>query len=152
MGFYNPYGYYSPQQQQVQQNTQPQPQMQIQNGGFVVVRSEQEVYNYPISLGSCITFKIEGQPIVMEKIMGFSQLEAPRIKRYRLVEEEVQNEPQKSAETETFDAKDINTTIDSLKAEIKAIYGEIEGIKDKLKPTQKATNKKAKEEAVEDDT
>lgn len=152
MGFYNPYGYYSPQQQQVQQNTQLQPQMQIQNGGFVVVRSEQEVYNYPISLGSCITFKIEGQPIVMEKIMGFSQLEAPRIKRYRLVEEEVQNKPQKSAETETFDAKDINTTIDNLKAEIKAIYGEIEGIKDKLKPTTKATNKKSKEEAVEDDT
>ena len=150
MGFYNPYGYYPSQTQQVQQTTQPQ--MQIQNGGFVVVRSEQEVYNYPISLGSCITFKIEGQPIVMEKIMGFSQLEAPRIKRYRLVEEEVQNEPQKSTETETFDAKDINTTIDNLKAEIKAIYGEIEGIKDKLKPTQKATNKKAKEEAVEDDT
>lgn len=152
MAFYSPYGYYPSQTQQVQQNTQPQPQMQIQNGGFVVVRSEQEVYNYPISLGSCITFKIEGQPIVMEKIMGFSQLEAPRIKRYRLVEEEVQNEPQKSADSEVFDTKDINTTIDSLKAEIKAIYGEIEGIKDKLKPTQRVTNKKAKEEAIEDDT
>ena len=150
MAFYSPYGYYPPQQQQVQQNTQPQ--MQIQNGGFVVVRSEQEVYNYPISLGSCITFKIEGQPIVMEKIMGFSQLEAPRVKRYRLVEEEVQQEPQKSTDSEAFDTKDINTTIDNLKAEIKAIYSEIEGIKDKLKPTQRVTNKKAKEEAVEDDT
>lgn len=146
MGFYNPYGYYQPQQQQTQS------QMQIQNGGFVVVHSEQEAYNYPVALGNCITFKIEGQPIVLEKSMGFSQLEAPKLKRYRLVEEEVQNEAPKSTETETFDAKDINTTIDNLKAEIKAIYGEIEGIKDKLKPTQKVTNKKAKEEAIEDDT
>lgn len=63
--------------QQLQQSIQ-QPQ-QIQNGGFMLVPSEDIARSYPVAPGNCVTFKIEGQPIVMEKSMGFSQLEAPRV-------------------------------------------------------------------------
>ena len=80
------------QQMPFQQQAQPQQAnnqtMQIQNGGFVPIRDENMVYSYPVEYGKCVTFKVEGQPIVLEKSMGFSQLEAPKIKRYRLVEEE----------------------------------------------------------------
>ena len=88
---YNPYSYqqYYPQnyQQNYQQQAQPQ-QPQIQNGGFLPAPNENYVNSYPVGAGNCITFKIEGKPIVIEKSMGFSQLESPKIKRYRLVEEE----------------------------------------------------------------
>lgn len=72
---YNPYYPYTPGYNQfvnpvVQQPT-PQSQNQIQNGGFISARSEDEVLNYPVAPGNCVTFKIEGQPIVMEKAMGF---------------------------------------------------------------------------------
>lgn len=67
---------------------QTAPQQQIQNGGFVSVRSEQEAYNYPVAPGNSITFKDEGQPYVYVKTMGFNQMEPPVFKKYRLVEEE----------------------------------------------------------------
>lgn len=67
---------------------QTAPQNQIQNGGFVSVRSEQEAFNYPVAPGNSITFKDEGQPYVYVKTMGFNQMEPPAFKKYRLVEEE----------------------------------------------------------------
>lgn len=67
---------------------QTAPQNQIQNGGFVSVRSEQEAFNYPVAPGNSITFKDEGQPYVYVKTMGFNQMELPSFKKYRLVEEE----------------------------------------------------------------
>ena len=62
--------YYQP-QQPMQQTLQQQPQ-DIQNGGFVSVPNEEIVNSYPVAPGKCVTFKIEGQPIVMEKSMGFA--------------------------------------------------------------------------------
>lgn len=84
---YNPYlanniNYMYP---QMNQPVQPQ---QIQNGGLVSVRSEQEARNYPTAPGNSITFKDESQPYVYVKTMGFNQMEMPTFKKYRLVEEE----------------------------------------------------------------
>lgn len=132
---YNPY--YAPQnyqQQMYQPQTQPQ---QIQNGGFVNVPSEDVIPTYPVALGNCVTFKIDGKPIVIEKIRGFSQFEAPMIKRYRLVEEEKQEEVK--------EATPDNIALDTIRGEIKAIWGEIATLKEPKKPTSR------KKEVVADD-
>lgn len=120
---------------QIQQTQQPQ-QLQIQNGGFMVVPSEDIARTYPVAPGNCVTFKIEGKPIVMEKSMGFSQLEAPRIDRYRLVhEEDVPNDTEKS-QNESKTAGLDNKLIDVIKDEIKDIWGEINKLKDQIEDVE----------------
>jgi len=124
----------------------PASNQQIQNGGFVVARSENEVINYPVAPGNCVTFKIEGQPIVMEKSMGFSQLEAPHIKRFRLVEEDVPQKPSRMPENESFDVENINISIDGLKGEIGEIWTEIEKVKNAISTSnKKIVSKKEKD-------
>lgn len=112
-----------------QQPQQSQPQ-QIQNGGFVVARSENEVLNYPVAPGNCVTFKIEGQPIVMEKSMGFSQLESPHVERYRLVKEEMTKQTEeKPKEENTIDVLAINNSITTLNKEVDSIWSDIKDLK-----------------------
>lgn len=126
----------------------PMNNVSTQNGGFVLARSEQEVLNYPVALGSCVTFKIEGQPIVMEKAMGMSQLETPRIDKYRLVKEPIEK-PQETVQNATIDVEGINTSIDQLRTEIDAIEREIDTLKNNM--TKKAPASK-KKEVIEDDS
>ena len=120
-----------------QQNT-----LQIQNGGFMVIPNEEMVKNYPVAPGNCVTFKIEGKPIVMEKSMGFSQFESPKVDRYRLVKEE----PEEIKEEEVketfndFDYEEIRTDIDKL-------WGAIDEIKSTIdKPTEKPTTSRRKKD------
>lgn len=117
----------------------PTSNQQIQNGGFVVARSENEVINYPVAPGNCVTFKIEGQPIVMEKSMGFSQLDKPHVKKYRLVEEEIEENNANIPKQDVIDLVPINSAIDGLKGDIKAIWDEIEALK---APVKKPTKRK----------
>jgi hypothetical protein len=102
----------------------------MQNGGFVSVRGENEVFNYPVGPGNCVTFKIEGQPIVFEKSMSLSQLEAPKIKKYRLVEEE--------ALSNTIPPD--TDALEKVEDEIKALWGEINALKEQ--PKKSANRKK----------
>ena len=113
--YFNPYQQYYP---QTQQNYQQQTQMQ--SGGFVSIPNEDMVASYPVAPGNCVTFKVEGKPIVLEKSMGFSQLEAPKIEKYRLVKE---GDPE---EDNSF-SKDV----DSIRSDIKKIWGEINAIKNR---------------------
>jgi len=76
-----------PQMQQIQQGF-AQNQNQIQNGGFVTVRSESDARNYPVAPGMSVTFKHETAPYCYTKTMGFNQFEAPRFEKFRLVKEE----------------------------------------------------------------
>ena len=117
--------------QQQSQNYQQQNQ-QIQNGGFMVVPSEDMARTYPVAPGNCVTFKIEGKPIVMEKSMGFSQLEAPRIDRYRLVREEDAPNEQNLPQNELKNTSTENETINELKGQIKALNDELNDIKNRL--------------------
>lgn len=118
--------------QQQSQNYQQQNQQQIQNGGFMVVPSEDMARTYPVAPGNCVTFKIEGKPIVMEKSMGFSQLEAPRIDRYRLVREEDAPNEQNLPQNEPKNNSTENETINELKGQIKALNDELNDIKNRL--------------------
>ena len=115
-----PYPYY-PQYQQPQQQ-------QAQTPGIIQVPNENYVYNYPVGPGNSVMFKIEGKPIIMEKSMGFSQFESPKIDVYRLVKEE----PQEPVTTD-------------YKADIDAIWAEINALKEKATPAPKK-----KKEVTED--
>lgn len=123
-----------PQSQQTQQIQQTP--TQIQNCGFILIPSEDFVERYPVAPGNCVTFKIEGQPIVMEKSMGFSQFEPPRIKRYKLVEEL----PQEPAKAEPAKAESNSISLDD-------VWSEINALKEKIN----AMEIKGKSEVVTDD-
>jgi hypothetical protein len=131
------YPYYqqpSYQQPNYQQPSYQQPQ-QIQNGGLVSVRNEAEARNYPIAIGTSLTFKDENAPFVYAKTMGFSQLEPPKFEKYRLVKEEAEE-----------------SMTDNQKGDFEALRGEIDALwkaVDDLKATKKPTRKK---EISDDDT
>ena len=110
--FYPPYY----QQQYPQNNNQ-----QIQNGGFVSVRSEEEARNYPVAIGNSVTFHDETSAHVYTKTMGCSQFDRPVFKKYKLVEEDVE---------EQMDPAEI----DSVKTDIKKLWSEINALKRKPKP------------------
>lgn len=124
---YQPYysNYYQPQTMpqavatpQVAIPQQTQPVQQIQNSGFVNVRSEEEARNYPIAYGNSVTFKNETAPYVYTKTMGFSQLDRPVFEKYKLVKEETEEKPVE----------------DDIRKEIEDIWKEINLLKEPKKP------------------
>jgi len=124
-----------------QQNALPtQPTQQIQNGGFMVIPSEDMVKNYPVAPGNCVTFKIEGKPIVMEKSMGFSQFEAPKIDRYRLVKEEPEDIKEETVKENDYD---------EIRIDIDKLWGAIDEIKasmEKPAPEKPAPTRRKKDD------
>lgn len=147
-----PYPYYPQyypqnyQQNYFQNNNQP---MQIQNGGFVSVRSEEEARNYPIELGKSITFKDETLPYIYTKTMGFSQLDRPIFEKYRLVKENG-SVASSEAYTDTIKENVTNTSNYAEKSEIEAIRKEIDSLWESVKLLQEKRNPK-KKEVIEDE-
>ena len=136
MAYNNYFGGYpaSYQQYQVpnyQMTAQPQP-MQIQNGGFVSVRSAQEAFNYPVALGNSVTFKDETAPFIYVKTRGFSQLEEPIFEQFQLVK--VDNS-QKAAEPEQT-----TSTEYALKSDLATLQEEIDLLKKKVSEFKLAQN------------
>lgn len=135
-----PYNYYpnyqnmqQPIQQPIQQPVQQMPQQpvqQMQNGGYVVVQNEEEVRRYPVAHGNLVTFRIENQPIVIEKSMGFSQFDTPHYEKYKLIKEDMEEaevnhkeyllkSDYENAQKGVLDAqKEIFSLIDDLKKQI----------------------------------
>lgn len=120
-------------QQQVQQ--QPQQQMPIQNGGFVVVPNIDTARNWPVAPGNSVTFKDESAPYIYTKTMGYSQLDAPRFEKYRLMKEEiteevaqqaVQNAVQERCYAEMADIEALRGQLDTLRKEVTRLSVEIE--------------------------
>ena len=139
---YQPIGYAQYQQYPNYQQTYPQTQIttqptQIQNGGFISVRSEQEARSYPIAPGNSVTFKDENMPYVYVKTMGFSQLDSPSFEKFRLVkEEEVQAQQPTSGEN-----RQTNNIDYALKTDLVSLQGafatEIETLKKQIAELQK---------------
>ncbi len=130
----NPYQYYPMGNYPQQPQPQPQVQPQIQNGGLVFAPSEAYARNYSVAPGNSVLFKDESAPYMYSKTMGFSQLDQPIFKRFRLVEEEsesVVNTPVK----EEVDIKPIRSAIDSMKKEISKLWTEIEDMRNASKKT-----------------
>ena len=136
------------------QTMQGQPVQQIQNGGFITVRSEAEARNYPVAPGTSVTFKHETAPYCYTKTMGFSQFEAPRFEKFRLVKEE-EAESQQSAE-DTRDqngiayakeedlgklagvVKAMNEIVTGMKNDVEGLKSDMYGVAGKRKTVKKA--------------
>lgn len=167
--FFQPYSNYPQFQQSFQQPIQPSaPQVnsfqsgsnfqqsiqpQIQNGGFISVRNEQEARNYPIAPGNSVTFKDENMPYVYVKTMGFSQLDRPNFEKFRLVkEEEIQD--QQAAQNPPVSNENLQQTnnVDyAKKDEITALWSEIEALKSKLFELTDKPKKKIEKSEVKTD-
>lgn len=148
---YNFYPQYYPQypQNRVEQNPL-QAQPQIQNGGFIPVRNENEARSYPVAFGNSVTFKDESAPYIYTKTMGFSQLDTPKFEKYRLVKEEAQISSESEETTET------NKVLgNEIKARFDAVWGEIEALKSEVGTLRSEmgdkSEKKIKKGAVKDD-
>lgn len=115
--------------QQYQNNMQPQQPQQIQNGGFISVHNIQEAFNYPVAPGNSVTFKDENSPYIYVKTKGFSQLEEPIFKKFRLIEES-DTQPQESTTTVTEQA--VNYADFAKQTEITALWSEIEALKKQI--------------------
>lgn len=130
---YNPY--YQQQAFNPQYQSQMQPQaMQIQNGGFISVPSEEVARNYPVAPGNSITFKNENAPYIYTKTMGFSQLDSPLFERYKLVKEENDSEEEAVINKQEQIVEDFQKQID-------ALWGEINALK---QPVKKQSEEKRK--------
>lgn len=136
--YYNPYQPNFPVQTpyQNQMNVGPaQPtQPQIQNGGLVFAPSEAYARNYSVAPGNSVLFKDESAPYMYSKTMGFSQLDQPIFKRFRLIEEESEGAAG-IPEKEEIDIRPINKAIESLKDDVELIWAEIEDMKNVPKKT-----------------
>lgn len=125
---YFPYGQqsYLPQQQMapVQQPIQQAPvQPQIQNGGYVNVQSEQEARDYLVAQGTSVTFINQPEKMMYEKIRGFSSMEAPTFKKYKIIELKDEN---------TADGTEPISNIEYVeKADFEALKKEVEALKGK---------------------
>lgn len=142
------------QNQQMQQAQQAQSQQMqqpaIQQSGFVLVQSEQEARAYPVAPGNSITFKDERQPYCYVKTMGFNQLDRPTFERYRLVKEDMPTEATESATTAQTQQKKV--TVDyALKADLEAVWAEIDALKEKISKKQSKPKKTTEQEAVDDE-
>ena len=153
---YNNYltGYqtYQPNFQTAAQNFQMaagQP-MQIQNGGFVSVRSAQEAFNYPVALGNSVTFKDETAPYIYVKTRGFSQLEEPVFEQFQLVKV---NTAQKASETpvQAIEVREGNDTGYALKSDTAALWDEIEALKEEIDLLKKKVSKSKREQSESED-
>ena len=129
MAYYNP-NYFPQSYGQVNVPQTPQ----IQNGGFVMVRSEDEARNYPVAFGNSVTFKDETSPYIYCKTMGFSQLDRPIFEKFRLVKEEQHQQ----IENKVAESKKVEN--DSLRDEITRIWGEIDALKGMVKNEQHDAN------------
>lgn len=120
-----------------QQYYQPQPQPQVQDVGFVIVPNEDVVPTYPVGMGKTVYLKIDGKPIMYEKMRSFSQFEAPTVKRLRLIDD---------SEEDVKEATPESIAIDSIQGEIKHIWKSLNSLEARL---PKPVNKKRE---VRDDT
>lgn len=142
--------YYYPVNQNIPQTMpqQNQPQMQnqpIQNGGYVVVQNEEEIRRYPVAHGNLVTFRIENQPIVVEKSMGYSQFDTPHYDRYRLIKEEMPDAETKQEEKEYTLKSDYETLKNDFLEVQNEIFSQIKQLKDQISELDKKPTTRKKE-------
>lgn len=138
----NPYNYpynnsYSGYQSQ-QSYTMQAPQVpQIQNGGFISVRGENEARSYPVAPGNSVTFKDETAPYVYTKTMGFSQLDQPIFERYKLIKEDNPENVRAAATDQVID----NAIQKKLEEQIEQLWKEVNFLKEGKRQYQKKESK-----------
>lgn len=101
---------------------------QARSNDFIMVPNEETARNYPVAPGNSVNFKDENASYIYTKTMGFSQFDQPIFKKYKLIEEETRNLPEKAVEVNEA----INVSINDLKSKIEANSSEIEALKKEL--------------------
>lgn len=153
MAYYNnPYQFNPNIYQQQQQSFTPQQQafvpqqnqQQVQNGGFVNVRSETEARNYPVALGNVVTFKDETAPYIYTKTMGFSPLDIPRFEIYKQVPDPTQE--QQPTEQGVTEMESVRNEMNNMKQEISALWQSLDELKHDRNKQSGAGKKPAKNE------
>ena len=130
-------------QQQLQNMQQPQQTPQIQNGGFVMVKDINEAMNYAVAPGNSVTFKIESQPYICTKTLGFSQLDQPIFEVFRLIKEEQTlgnvEETEQPKKVENVPLVEYMTVeeADSLKTEVRNLWAEVDFLKEYIDSDKK---------------
>lgn len=117
-----------------QQTMQPTP---LRNNDFtlVMVKHEQEVFNYPVGCGHSVNFKLENGPYLYTKTMGFSQFDKPIIEKYRLLKEDLDSSTSvdkpvdKPDWTSKFDI--MQGSINELETRLSNIQNDVNSLKDK---------------------
>lgn len=135
-----------------QQNNTPQQSNQsetLNNGGFIVVPNEEAVKSYAVAPGNFVTFKIENQPIVIEKSMSRSQFASPHYERYKLLKEDMNGDISSEEKTTTAppslddsyksDLGEIKNGINDVKSQVDSIKSMI---KNMSRPNNEQRNKK----------
>lgn len=113
-----PYPYY-----QMNPYMQQQPQQNL-----IHVQNEMQAREWSVAPGGSIMFIDDNAPYCYTKSMGFSQLEPPIFKRFRITEESVQVTPQAASATVEDNLPEYIT-----KAEFEPFKVLIEGIQAKIK-------------------
>lgn len=155
MAYQNPYMFpqYPQNYPQNYQFNQPQAQqapqqMQIQNGGFVSIRGEQEARNFPVQIGTSVTFKDETAPYIYTKTMGFSQLDTPKFEKFKLVKENDTPVAHVDGANNDEEEKGIDLSAYVLKSEFDALKGVVD---DMAADLERLKGKKVKKEAGDND-
>lgn len=156
-GYAQPYVAPAPMPQPQSQPQQQQPQVQSQvgqtqqsdqliSGGFVVIPSEADVKRYPVAPGNLVTFKVENEPIIIEKSMGRSQFANPEYKYYKLSEYNNQTE----ADLTLDNANDAQYADDFafMKKSFEHIEKRLESLSDSYMELKKTLNKKQETKPV----
>ena len=139
MAFQN---YYQPYQQPIQQPIQQPVQQQMQNGGYVIVQSDDEIRRYPVAHGNSVTFRIENQPIIVEKSLGYSQFDTPHYERFKLIKEDMPVPETKEEYLLKSDYETFKNDILSVQSEFNS---QIEGLKEKIETLCAKTPNRKKE-------
>lgn len=114
---------YQPPVMAPQPTTQSAAQPPVQNGGFVQVRSFEEVRNWPMAPGNTVTFIDESRTHMYTKTASYNQLEAPIITSYMIVRE---NE-NKGSQNESGDQDGIEIPY-AMKEDVVALAGVVRGV------------------------
>ncbi len=113
--------YYYPNYQNYQNYQQPQ----TQNGGIVRVTSEDDARRYPVAPGYSVTFIDESGEKLYVKTASFSQFDAPRFDKYRLIKEEEPKQAFSAQGDKEMPQYVTKAEFEALRADLDALRGEL---------------------------
>lgn len=105
----------------------------------VVVKTEEEVMNYPMAPSSSVIFKIENKPLLFIKTMGISQFDSPTIEKWVKEEKDTQKEEPVVKIDESY-----KQDLEGMRLDIDTIKDELSDLRDKVL-YNKTTKRTAKE-------
>lgn len=124
---------------------------QIQNGGFLPVRSRQEAMGYPVAPGTSVTFKDESAPYIYTKTKGFNQFDEPVFDVYKLTKEDNMSVSPSEAHTDVLNSNAENLPQYALKDDLEALQKLVDALQNEIEALKRKPAQSKKKEAVENE-